>query len=466
MRENEWERETSEEGAGDGILDEEIDSIRIKLDDYNLAEEEPDGFPGEDELFASLNDSLRRQVEEIGEEDRDASIDEAPGEVTREKMSRKKKVLLVFGSIVLVLVLTTAFLAGTRPGQKLVLDFIARFIDDNINHEDDNILLTLTPGIDIPDNPDDPNDDDDIGATPLPTTEPHLVRNEDYVKNFLIFGIDQGDMDAAHSGSLNTDTMMIATINTKTKSVMLTSILRDMYVELEDGKGRKLNSVYARGARSGQGPELLMSTIEKYFRIDLEGYAYVKLASFEKIVDLLGGVSIKITAEEARYLNKTNYITNPANRNLKEGVNWMNGNQAVGYCRVRKVATLGGATNDYGRTLRQRRVLQAIFEKYKSQNVFNLFSVTKNCLSHVTTNLTVDQIEELLEIFVYNGISTMESFRLPINDSFYDSGIKGHNGVTYGLVITDPGANVRYLFENLYGDTPEEAVQKYNELDK
>ena len=60
----------------------------------------------------------------------------------------------------------------------------------------------------------------------------------------------------------------------------------------------------------------------------------------------------------------------------------------------------------------------------------------------------------------------MESFRLPINDSFYDSGIKGHNGVTYGLVITDPGANVRYLFENLYGDTPEEAVQKYNELDK
>ena len=66
MRENEWERETSEEGAGDGILDEEIDSIRIKLDDYNLAEEEPDGFPGEDELFASLNDSLRRQARRIG----------------------------------------------------------------------------------------------------------------------------------------------------------------------------------------------------------------------------------------------------------------------------------------------------------------------------------------------------------------------------------------------------------------
>ena len=65
--------------------------------------------------------------------------------------------------------------------------------------------------------------------------------------------------------------------------------------------------------------------------IDLEGYAYVKIASFEKIVDLLGGVSIKISKEEADYLNSTNYITNPKNRNLVAGTNHMNGNQVLAY---------------------------------------------------------------------------------------------------------------------------------------
>ena len=202
------------------------------------------------------------------------------------------------------------------------------------------------------------------------------------------------------------------------------------------------------------------------YRIDLEGYAYVKIASFEKIVDLLGGVSIKISKEEADYLNSTNYITNPKNRNLVAGTNHMNGNQVLGYCRIRKVATIGGAANDYGRTLRQRRVLQAIFEKYKSKNLIELLSITQKCLSYVTTNVTAEQIEELLNIMVYSGIAKMDSFRLPINDSFHDSGVKGYNGVTYGLVVDDIRANVIYLFENLYADTPEEAIEEYDQLKK
>ena len=112
----------------------------------------------------------------------------------------------------------------------------------------------------------------------------------------------------------------------------------------------------------------------------------------------------------------------------------MNGNQVAGYCRIRKVETLGGATNDYGRTLRQRRVLQAIFQKYKSQSFMNLLPVT------------------------------MESFRMPLNDTFYDSGKKGYNGITYGLVIDNIEANVLYLYENLYADTPEEAKENYDAL--
>lgn len=422
----------------------------------------------EEELLASLNESLMRQVAEELDAQKDTAEGAGEQKTGKKKMGKMKKTLLAIGCIFLVLVLGTAFLVGTKPGQKIVINFVAKFIASNVNRPEDSTIILSIPPI-LPENisgkvdyvvniipPD---------VTPVPP-DADGTRKEDYVKNILIFGIDQGDMDSVHSGSLNTDTIMIATLNTKDKTVKITSILRDMYVELDDGVGRKLNSVYAIGRKTGQGPELLMHTIEKYYKIDLMGYAYVKLEAFEDVVDVLGGVSIELGAKEANYLNTTNYITNPAYRNLKTGVNHMNGNQVAGYCRIRKVETLGGATNDYGRTLRQRRVLNAIFERYKSQSLFELMPVTQKCLSYITTDLTTEQISELLEMFVDVGISSMESYRLPINDSFYDSSKAGYNGVTYGLVVDDIEANVLYLYEHLYADTPEEAKENYDALNR
>ncbi len=421
----------------------------------------------EEELFASLNESLMRQVAEELDGGEDTSGEDGREASDKKKMGKLKKTFLVIGCVFMVFILGTVFLVATKPGQGIVLRFAAKFISSSVSHKEPTGirrgLFAIRPG----GSTDDPTQvgDGTISAVVTPVPEDaDEVRKEDYVKNILIFGIDQGDMDSVHAGSLNTDTIMIATLNTKDKKVKITSILRDMYVELDDGVGRKINSIYAVGRRDGQGPELLMHTVEKYFKIDLMGYAYVKLAAFEDVVDILGGVTIELGSKEANYLNTTNYITNPRNRNLKTGVNHMNGNQVAGYCRIRKVETLGGATNDYGRTLRQRRVLQAIFQEYKSQSIINLIPVTQKCLSKITTNLTEAQINELLQAFVDCGISSMDSFRLPINDSFYDSSKKGYNGVTYGLVIDDEEANVLYLYENLYADTPEEAKENYDAL--
>lgn len=453
--------ETAENTAENGGASEDFGTF----EDFHVDTEE---VFEEEELLASLNESLMRQVsEELDAEENTA--ENAGGQTAKKKkMGKIKKTLLAVGCVFLVLVLGTAFLVGTRPGRKVVINFVAKFISGSVNRaEDSTVLLSVqpilpahlrgeidyTPSVVLPD------------VTPVPP-DADGTRKEEYVKNILIFGIDQGDMDSVHSGSLNTDTIMIATLNTKDKTVKVTSILRDMYVELDDGAGRKLNSVYAIGRKTGQGPELLMHTIEDYYKIDLMGYAYVKLEAFEQVVDILGGVTIELGSKEANYLNTTNYITNPSNRNLRTGINHMNGNQVAGYCRVRKVETLGGATNDYGRTLRQRRVLNAIFESYKSQSLLSLVSVTQKCLSYITTDLTTEQISQLLEMFVDGGISSMESYRLPINDSFYDSGRSGYNGVTYGLVVDDIEANVLYLYEHLYADTPEEAKENYDALNR
>lgn len=448
------------EDAEDENLDVEGDLDNFRVDTGGVFEEEE-----EDELFASLNESLMRQVaEELDGIPNTAKG--ASGEATEEKkMGKIKKIFVTLGCVVLLLALTVVFLICTKPGRQIVINFAAKFIYGSVQDKEFGEVVTAIQPIVL--NKVDGSGGTTIipGATVTPVPEDaEEIRKEDYVKNILIFGIDQGDMDSVHSGSLNTDTIMIATLNTKNKTVNITSILRDMYVELDDGIGRKINSIYAVGNRNKQGPELLMHTIENYFKIDLMGYAYVKLAAFEDVVDILGGVSIELGSKEANYLNTTNYITDPRNRKLKAGVNHMNGNQVAGYCRIRKVETLGGAANDYGRTLRQRRVLQAIFQKYKSQNIMNLIPVTQSCLAKITTNLKEEQIRELLTMFVEDGISQMESYRLPLNDTFYDSGKKGHNGITYGLVIDDIEANIVYLYEKLYADTPEEAKRNYDAL--
>lgn len=447
------------EDAEDEKLDAEGDLDNFRVDTGGIFEDEE-----EEDLFASLNESLMRQVAE----ELDGVPDTAKGDeeaTEKKKMGKIKKVLITLGCVVLFLALSVVFLICTKPGRQIMIKFAAKFISGSIQHKEFGDVVTAIHPIII-----DKTDEDGgiiiipgTNVTPVPE-DADEIRKEDYVKNILIFGIDQGDMDSVHSGSLNTDTIMIATLNTKNKTVNITSILRDMYVELDDGVGRKINSIYAVGNRNKQGPELLMHTIENYFKIDLMGYAYVKLAAFEDVVDILGGVSIELGSKEANYLNTTNYITDPRNRKLKAGVNHMNGNQVAGYCRIRKVETLGGAANDYGRTLRQRRVLQAIFQKYKSQSIVNLIPVTQSCLAKITTNLKEEQISELLTMFVEGGISEMESYRLPLNDTFYDSGKKGHNGITYGLVIDDIEANILYLYEHLYADTPEEAKRNYDAL--
>lgn len=440
--------------------DAEGDLDNFRVDTGGIFEDEE-----EEDLFSSLNESLMRQVAE--ELDGIPNTANGAGEENtgEKKMGKIKKIFIALGSVVLLLALTAVFLLCTKPGRQIVINFTAKFISGSIQHKEFGDVVTAIHPILIT------KIEDGNGTTirPYVTVTPvpddaDEIRKEDYVKNILIFGIDQGDMDSVHSSSLNTDTIMIATLNTKDKTVKITSILRDMYVELDDGVGRKINSIYAIGNRNKQGPELLMHTIENYFKIDLMGYAYVKLSAFEDVVDILGGVSIELGSKEANYLNTTNYITDPRNRKLKAGVNHMNGNQVAGYCRIRKVETLGGAANDYGRTLRQRRVLQAIFQKYKSQNILNLIPVTQSCLAKITTNLTEEQIRELLTMFVEDGISEMESYRLPLNDTFYDSGKNGHNGITYGLVIDDIETNVVYLYEHLYADTPEEAKQNYDTL--
>ena len=404
-----------------------------------------------EENLEQVSESLMRQV--LGE--MKAEQEEKAVTTSRKKKFDPYKLMRRVGIMLILLGTSVGILVGTEGGRSLIYKLASMYIFHAADKD-------TTVVVDQPLVPSSNNEGKDNGKEQEPNiaipdkntivaeASALKLREEDYVLNYLIFGIETID------NARNTDTIMIASINTQDKTIKLTSVLRDTYIEIDGYKPNKLNWFYSQG-----GVDLLTSIIEEKYLIKIEGYASVDFSNFENIVDLLGGISIQLGKEEAAYLNRTNYISNKKYRTMEAGWNNLNGNQALGYCRVRDVVTLGGYHDDYGRIVRQQRVLNALFNKYKSKNILSMLSIMDTCIGYVKTNVSVNQIEAGIKSVVENQITTIENFRLPANGLFTDP--VEYNGIGYPLLL-DWEANIVELYQFLYNDTKEEAQAHYDEL--
>ncbi len=451
------------------MKDENIKDDASFEEDFVIESDEDDVDTFEDE--ASLEEEI--ELEEDGaapSEDSDYT-DEDFDSIAEDEPEKKRAKLNLAGKIGLgilaAIVIFAVWALFTNSGRRFCAGIAAKFIHskvgtdtgmdefDNINEipDDENKggSMQINPeGTPIPVDAD--------GNEILPTTDP---RSEDFVTNYLIFGIEQ------INGAMNTDAMMLVSIDTREKLIKLTSLMRDTYVTIPGWDKNKLNSAYAKGAHGSTGDDarekgaaLLIRTIEDTYDIKIDGYACVTFSRFEAIIDRLGGLDLELGKKEASYLNRTNYISKEYNRNLSEGWNHMNGNQVMGYVRVRKVVTLGGAENDYGRTLRQRRVINAIMKKCKTMGITELYNLASDCLPYIATSLSESQIQDALANVINDGITEIKSLRLPIDDKFEDSGksgiFNGTKNVTYTLVMEKEGyleANIEALHNFLFGDS-------------
>jgi LCP family protein required for cell wall assembly len=315
----------------------------------------------------------------------------------------------------LLLALFACFLVFTRPGQNILLKIASTYAGLKMNN-DDTVAFTA------------------------PENVPDGWIYDKNVVNVLLVGIEQ------IGGANNTDSMMLVSENLKTGEITLVSFLRDTYVEIDGlDKWRKLNYAYSHG----EGMITTINTIQNTYHIFIDGYASVDFESFDSIIDELGGVDIEISQTEADYLNSTSYISEASNRNLTAGVNHFNGNQALGYCRVRKVATVEGVNNDYGRTLRQRKVVSAIFDKYKDQSILNIKSTTDSILGSVTSSLTSNQLYSLLSAYNEHRTDSLNSIMIPAEGYFTPKTVDG-----VGSVLSIAGYeqdNIDILQATLYG---------------
>lgn len=226
--------------------------------------------------------------------------------------------------------------------------------------------------------------------------------NKDQI-NFLFLGIG-GEQHI--SGKYLTDTIIIVVFVPSSKKTALISIPRDLLVRSPNGNGyTRVNALYAmpprgepedKGSPGSRGVDYSKEAIKNITGIEVDYYGVLDLQGVEKVVDILGGINVKMneSLKDARFPDKNyGYET----LKVKEGWRYMNGYQAVKYIRTRH--TVGG---DFDRMKRQQEVALAIKNKMEGLKSLSalpkLFSIYEALDEHFTTDLKFNEIMKLMDL--------------------------------------------------------------------
>ena len=230
----------------------------------------------------------------------------------------------------------------------------------------------------------------EIKKTATVSTEDSKYTIENGIFNVYISGIDT-------SGSISnvsrSDANIIATVNTKTHEVLLTSIPRDYYVTLHS-KGAKDKLTH-----SGiYGINETVTTVEDLLDIDINYYVRVNFTTVIKLVDTLGGVNVY-----------SDYDFNAQGYHFNKGYNYLNGEQALAFSRER-YSFAGG---DNQRVKNQQAVIEAIIKKVMNSTTIltKYTSILESLEGSFQTNIEQSEISSLVK----SQLENMSSWTIKSN---------------------------------------------------
>ena len=261
-----------------------------------------------------------------------------------------------------------------------------------------------------------------------------IYKDKNYF-NILLIGSDE--RTEKFSDNARGDSCMILSIGKKDGTLKLTSLERGMGVPILDGKYKGSYDWLTHTFRYG-GADLMMREVRECFKVDVERYIRVNLATFKKGIESVGGIDITLTAQEASYINKY------TGRSIyTAGQNHLDADAALTYARCRKI------DSDWHRIERQRNVIQAVVTKTKDLSITELNDLLNNVLPIVQTNLTKWEITELLLLAPkYRGVS-IQQMTVPVSGSYgYMRGLGGRS-----LFSVDFDTNAKALRKFIYGVT-------------
>ena len=263
------------------------------------------------------------------------------------------------------------------------------------------------------------------------------------VINVLLCGVDS---ETGKSDDGRSDIMMLVSINKKTKTITMVSLLRDSwtYMSLPRENGTyydhyfKLNSAYRYG-----GPTTLLNTIENNYKIEIDEFIAVDFVSFPKLIDALGGVTVEVQDYEANYIRRTS-----SQKDFPKGTATLNGKQALIYSRIRKC----DADSDISRTRRQRSVIKGLINSAKEATNGQLLNAFKQVSPYLRTGYNQSEVMKLIAQAYTNGWMDYEMVEIVLpSEDYVDRASTKINGQWAWIV--DYAYCAQKLQKALYGET-------------
>ncbi len=242
-----------------------------------------------------------------------------------------------------------------------------------------------------------------------PTIAPPEDGSRGRALNILVLGSDAregaADIDGAGKSEtvvgMRSDTTMIVHISANRRRADIISIPRDTLVDipsctLPNGEqtspqsNAMFNSAFETGGHTGDigaAAACSIRTVEKLTGIYIDGFVVVDFASFQDVVNTLGGIDICLAEP---------IDDSPADLKLDAGCQTLDGKQALGLARARK--SLGDGS-DISRINRQQQVVEAIISKTLTLNLVSdlpsLYRVIEDLVSHVDMSSSLGSVSDL-----------------------------------------------------------------------
>lgn len=269
------------------------------------------------------------------------------------------------------------------------------------------------------------------------------LMSDSQVKNILLLGVDARSGDEQETS--RSDVMMLVSIDSKHNCIKMTSFLRDTWVYIPTlGQNQRLNAACSSGGYQG-----VVDAIEYNFGVAVDGYAVVDFEMFKVLVDSLGGVEIDVTKEEAKEVTK--HKKRYGNVVLEAGKHELTGEQALAYCRIRKI------DSDFGRTQRQRTVMSAILSKAK-RSPLKLYSMVSKSAPYVEINFSKSELMSIGFGAMGNLKGEYLQNKVPFEGTWWYDNINGNSVISINV-----DKNKEMLIDYIYNKSAEEIKAEQKE---
>ena len=261
-------------------------------------------------------------------------------------------------------------------------------------------------------------------------------RGNIFVTNILLIGVD------GSPGNSRADTLLLLSIDRRTATLKLTSILRDSWVRFPNGSYKKINEATVGNAGGGA---LAARVVSENFGVRVDHYMLLSFNAFEKIINAIGGISVPITQREINFLARETRLGRQIGKAEMErqmarnGVVKLNGIQALIFVRIRYV------DDDFMRAGRQRIMLDAVMGRIK-RNPLRLIPLAVSAVPEIHSSVSRLDAALLAMQAPAFAFFSLEQHQLPAPGTF-------RNSTRGGLFIfdLDIAENGRLLRKFIYG---------------